>query len=182
MNPGPAAISGRRKTSLNSETTLNNFDKAVFAQADAAQLHIERLSDGSIAVVDQRSKSVHSLNPTAALAWDACAKGATVEQVRAALQDHAGSPVSLDVAWSAIQTLQRAELLETETALSAGLADPGRRSTLKTIGVLGGLVAPVVLSLTASQQKAYAQAVGSGTTTVAPTTTIAPTTTFSPPQ
>lgn len=151
---------------------MSHSEKAVFKQSDRNQLQIERLSDGSVAIIDQRSKSVHSVNPTAALAWDACAEGATAEQIRAGLERHAGAPVGIEAAWSAIQHLQRAELVETEASVPGALIDQGRRSALKTIGMLGGLVAPVVLTLTASEQRAYAQVVGSGTTTPAPTTTL----------
>jgi len=136
------------------------------------QVNAERLPDGSVAIYDERSKSVHSLNPSAAVAWEACAQGATVEQVRAALSQHFGSLVDRDVAWTAIQRLQEAELVMSDAPLAAPAVDLARRSALKSIGALGAMALPVVLTLTASEQRAYGLIGASVTTTPAPTTTL----------
>jgi len=145
----------------------------VFTRIALNQLHVEQLPDGSVAIYDERTQSVHSLNSSAAVVWEACAKGATVEQVRAALSRHFGLPVDQDHAWTAIQRLQEAELVTSDAPLAAPpVAEMARRSALKTIGAVGGIALPLVLTLTASQQRAYAATAVSGTTTPAPTTTL----------
>ena len=134
----------------------------IFSQADAQYLAVEKLADGSTAIVDQRSKTVHSLNASAAIVWDACAQGATLPQIMAALEQRVGQPVDQEVALDAIAQLQGANLISSE--LPAGMLDQNRRSMLKAIGTFGAMALPVVLSLTASEQKAFAQGAGSRTT------------------
>ena len=143
----------------------------VFSQAGVESLTVERLSDGSTAIVDNRVKSVHSLNPSATLVWDACGQGATIEQIRQAIEAKSGSPVDAEVIHQALAQLQRANLIESESPISAETIDLGRRSMLKRAGAAGAFAIPVVLTLTAAEQRAYAFQAISGTTTPAPTTT-----------
>jgi hypothetical protein len=152
----------------------------VFSQVGVESLSIERLSDGSTAIVDNRVKSVHSLNPSATLVWEACAKGATTAQICKAIEAKSGSPADAEVIYHALAQLQRANLIESESPISAENIDLGRRSMLKRAGAAGAIAIPVVLTLTAAEQRAYAFQSGSGTTTPAPTTP-PPTTTPSPP-
>jgi hypothetical protein len=152
----------------------------VFSQVGVESLSIERLSDGSTAIVDNRVKSVHSLNPSATLVWEACANGATAAQIGKAIEAKSGSPVDAEVVQLALAQLQRANLIESEAPISAEAIDLGRRSLLKRAGAAGAIAIPVVLTLTAAEQRAYAfQSISS--TTHPPTTTPAPTTTPSPP-
>jgi hypothetical protein len=150
---------------------MPNSERIVFTPVLLSGLHAEKLPDGSIALYDERTKSVHSLNPSAAVAWDTCANGATVIQVGEALTRHFGTPISLDVAWAALERLQQAELILSDAPVSAPVVDLARRSALKTIGTMGGVALPLVLTLTASEQHALAQGAASATTTRAPTTT-----------
>ncbi len=146
----------------------------IFSQAGVESLTIERLSDGSTAIVDNRVKSVHSLNPSATLVWDACAQGATIEQIREAVEANSGSPVDAEMIHRALGQLRCANLIESASPIPAETVDLGRRSMLKRAGAAGAFAIPVVLTLTATEQRAYAFAGASGTTTPAPTTTPLP--------
>lgn len=143
----------------------------IFSQVGVESLTVERLSDGSTAIVDNRVKSVHSLNSSATLVWDACAQGATVAHICEAIEAKSGSPVDAEVIHQALAQLQRANLIESESPISAETIDLGRRSMLKRAGAAGAFAIPVVLTLTAAEQRAYAFQAISGTTTPAPTTT-----------
>jgi len=143
----------------------------IFHQSGLESLCVEKLADGSTAIVDSRSKSVHSLNTSATLVWEACAKGATFAQIQAFVETRIGTLVEADVIRQALAQLQQANLIESESPHGLESIDLGRRSMLKRAGVAGALAVPVVLTLTAAEQKAYAVGALSGTTTPAPTTT-----------
>jgi hypothetical protein len=131
-----------------------------YVRASDDTLAVEKLSDGSIAIFDQRSKSVHSLNVSAAIAWEACATGATLQDIAAALG-------SEDLARTAIEQLHRADLIASDSPVTQPVAGVDRRSIFKTIGTVAAAAAPVVLTLTASEQRAYALI----SVSVTPTTT-----------
>jgi PqqD family protein of HPr-rel-A system len=126
---------------------------ARFRQADGASLHIERLRDGSMAVYDERSKSVHSLNASAAALWDACAEGASLDELRAALERRVGTAFTGEMAEEAVASLVEVGLVECDTELPREI---GRRGLLAA-----GLMVPAVLTLTLAEQRAYAQEAGS---------------------
>jgi len=136
----------------------------VFSQSGVESLAVEKLSDGSTAIVDGRSKSVHSLNPSATLVWEACAPGATFAEIHAAVEDRTGAPVDADAIRQALAQLQRVTLIEGPSTLPVESIDLGRRSLLRRAGAVGAFAIPVVLTLTAAEQKAYAFAAVSGTT------------------
>jgi PqqD family protein of HPr-rel-A system len=132
----------------------------IFRQSGTESLSIERLPDGSTAIVDNRSKSVHSLNPSATLVWEACAEGAAFAEIHAAVEQQAGVAVDAELIRQALAQLQRVNLIESPSALAPSAAmdnvDLGRRSLLKRAGAAGAFALPVVLTLTAAEQKAYA--------------------------
>ena len=136
----------------------------LFRQSGMESLTVEKLSDGSTAIVDNRSKSVHSLNPSATLVWEACAPGATFAEIHAAVEDRTGAPVDADAIRQALAQLQRVTLIEGPSTLPVESIDLGRRSLLRRAGAVGAFAIPVVLTLTAAEQKAYAFAAVSGTT------------------
>lgn len=70
------------------------------------RLLVERLSDGSIAIFDQATQSVHSLNATSAVTFDACRELATLAEIQTAIEVHAGVPVEADTAEYAVSELQ----------------------------------------------------------------------------
>lgn len=151
------------------EEELEVLDQ-VYSQVDVESLSIERLFDGSTAIVDNRVKSVHSLNASATLVWEACAQGATVTQIRKSIEDKLGSSVDAEVIHQALADLQRANLIESASPIAVENINLGRRSLLRRAGTVGAFAVPVVLTLTAAEQRAYASVAISGTTP-APTTT-----------
>jgi len=136
--------------------------ESTFFQTDLTCLAVEQLPDGSTAIFDERSKSVHSLNPSATVVWRACASGATLPQIMAALTDRFGGPVDVEIADQAIAELQQAKLIESNiptagaVPVAGAVMEMGRRSILKRVGSLGAIAVPVVLTLTAAEQRGYA--------------------------
>jgi len=110
-----------------------------------------------MAILDERSKTVHSLNSSAAAVWEACEGGATVQRINATVERKLGAPVAADLVSDALAQLQRAGLIDTAGPIPAGTADPARRSMLKRVAMAGAIAIPVVLTLAASEQRAYAQ-------------------------
>lgn len=144
------------------------------------QLLIEKLPDGSTAIFDQDTKSVHSLNASATVVWETCHTPSTFDDIRTALERYFGSPLNEDAAWDAIDRLEAARLIRVEGTSADAVVKTARRTILKEIAAIGGLALPLVLTMTASEQRIYAQGASSApTTTVAPTTP-APTTTPPP--
>ena len=150
----------------------------IFRQIATERLTVEKLTDGSTAIFDDRSKCVHSLNPSATLVWNACAGGATLSQIAATLGQNSG-PSDEQTALQAILQLQKAELVTAEMSIAGLPIDMGRRSLLMSVGSIGAMAVPVVLTLTSAEQRAYAFQAVSGTTP-APTSTPGPTTTPGP--
>src|SRR5258708_24651111 len=130
-----------------------------YAEVTSADLTVERLPDGSTAVLDQRSKDVHSLNPSATIVWEACSPGATLAEVRKALEAKVGTPVDEAVALNALSQLQNVNLIQTDAPVPESMASDARRKMLLR---LGAIAAPLVLTLAFSQQKASAVVCGSG--------------------
>jgi len=90
--------------------------------------------------------------------WEACAKGATFSEIHAAVEHQAGAPVDADAIRRALAQLQRVDLIESPVSLPIPMdnVDLGRRSLLKRAGAAGAFAIPVVLTLTAADQKAFA--------------------------
>lgn len=128
-----------------------------YTQVVSGQLTVEKLPDGSTAILDQRSKNVHSLNVGATVAWEACKAGATLADVRRALELRAGAPVDETVALSALSQLHEAKLVDTDAPSAADVSAAARRSSMLRWAV--GLALPAVLTLALSQQRAQAQQV-----------------------
>jgi len=148
----------------------------VFVQSGGEAIVAEKLADGSTAIFDQRSQSVHSLNPSATVVWEVCAGGATLTQILASLEDRFGAPVDVTMAEHAIAQLRQAGLIECDEPIAGAIIEQSRRSLMKTVGALGAAL-PVVLTLTATEQRAHARIASSETTTAAPTTTTTTTST-----
>src|SRR5208283_5651354 len=146
-----------------------------FRQTQSASRVTEKLPDGSIAFLDGETKRVCFLNTSAAAAWEACAEEADETTIAHRMREILGSPVTNEEALAALAKLEENSLIE-----AIGTVDPAllasRRSLLKTVGALGGALAPVVLAMTAAEQKAYAADSISGTTTTSSTTTSTTTT------
>jgi hypothetical protein len=140
-------------------------------QVRPKELAIEKLPDGSTAIFDSRTKTVYSLNPFAAAAWEASADFSALPGIVEEMRRSFNPGVTEEAASEALFQLQERGLVEISTPLQS----LSRRSVF---AAAGGALAPVVLALTATEQRAFAFAIGSGTTT---TTTPAPTTTTTTP-
>ena len=114
---------------------------------------VERLPDGSTVVFESATKTVHSLNPLAALVFEACREKISVTRLIEAI----GSPVSEEPILAAIGELESAGLVE-----RSGAEGTSRRGVLRAVGIAAGAAVPMVLSLTASEQRAYAAIARSG--------------------
>jgi hypothetical protein len=120
-------------------------------------MHIERtdknlvvngLPDGSKVIVDSESEKVFALNTTAGAAWDACAGQTTLSGVAEEMR-RTNPAVNDEIAEQAVLQLQEKELVKT----SGFLHNASRRQ------VLAGLTAvalPLVVSMTMTEQKAFA--------------------------
>ncbi len=120
-------------------------------------MHIERtdknlvvngLPDGSKVIVDSESEKVFALNTTAGAAWDACASQTTLSGVAEEMR-RTNPAVNDEIAEQAVLQLQEKELVKT----SGFLHNASRRQ------VLAGLTAvalPLVVSMTMTEQKAFA--------------------------
>jgi hypothetical protein len=128
-----------------------------FQQIKAGSWVTEKLSDGSMAVFDQASKDAYFLNASAAAAWSACAEPASAPQIARAMETALNMPVTAETVLIALADLEEKHLVES----SAPAALAGRRSALKKIAMTAGAVVPVVLAMTAAEQKAFAQGAGS---------------------
>jgi hypothetical protein len=139
-------------------------------QADPGTLLIERLPDGSTAIFDRRTRTMHSLNASAAAAFEACRDHHTVDALAQAMGERLHAEVTPGVALAAIGELEKAGL-----AVCSGQEAAGGRATRRGLLSTAAAVAlPAILTLTAGEQKAFARDAGSGTTTTT-TTTVAPT-------
>ena len=118
-------------------------------RTNTGDLVVNALPDGSKVIVDSRNDKVFALNATAGAAWDACSSTTTLSEVTANMQRTLNTGVSEDLAEQAILSLQ-AQNLVTASGASAGTS---RRQVLAT---LGAIALPLVVSMTMSDQKAYA--------------------------
>ncbi|MBV9403946.1 MAG: PqqD family protein [Acidobacteriaceae bacterium] len=145
---------------------IERIQSGAFAEA--------KLADGSIAIFDAETKTVYSLNATAGAAWEACQHPATIRDVIQFMGRSLGQEVSKELALDALDHLQKQRLLKTSLPSRAT-----RRSVVRSAARL----APVVLVLTAAEQRAFAQDAFSGatTTTAAPTSTTSTTSTTPTP-
>ncbi|HXP88792.1 MAG TPA: PqqD family protein [Bryobacteraceae bacterium] len=129
-----------------------------YLQVVSGQLTIEKLPDGSTAILDQRTKNVHSLNASATVVWEACKGGATLAEVRRALELRAGAPVNEVIAQDALAQLHHVKLIEPDAAVPE-LRNAARRSALLRAAAIA---VPVVLTLGLSEQREFALYAASG--------------------
>ncbi|MCE5310254.1 MAG: hypothetical protein LLG20_21675 [Acidobacteriales bacterium] len=119
-------------------------------------LLIENLPDGSVAVFDAESRAVHALNAQAAAALRACGQHSTLPAIALAMSRELQTRADDAAALEALAQLEASGLVQCVGREKAA-AEPSRRSIF---GVAAAAL-PVVLTLTAAQQKAYADQAGS---------------------
>jgi len=121
------------------------------------------MSDGSIAVFEKQTKGVFFLNATAAAAWEACEDQADAASVARSMEAALKTSVSVETARAALAELEEKHLVEScDLASSDVAALASRRTIVKTMGATAAALVPVVLAMTAGEQKAYAFQARSG--------------------
>src|ERR1700680_4112939 len=141
----------------------------LFRRIEVESLAIENLSDGSIAIYDPRTRSVHSLNPSAAVVWEGCAEEVSLAEIAAALQHRFGRQVDDEVVHAAIQQLRIARLISSDEPAPRSPLSLARRSLLRALGaawpaVLTFSPLPAVLTLSSRPMLAQPQTTPAQTT------------------
>ena len=117
-------------------------------------LVVNGLPDGSRVIVDSKSERVFALNATAGAAWDACSGPTTLSKVADEMRISLASEITDELAEQAIQQLEEQKLVTTSESPKTT-----RRQALAT---LGAVALPLVVSLTLTEQRAFAQSARSG--------------------
>ncbi len=125
-----------------------------YTQVTSPEIAVEKLPDGTTAVLDQRSKDIHSLNASATVVWEACKQGATLAEVRRALEAHMGTTVDEELALSALTQLSKVSLIHADAPVPAQVTDAARRRAM--LVRMGMVAVPLVLTLAFAEQKALA--------------------------
>jgi hypothetical protein len=122
----------------------------IVRQASASGRTVEKLPDGSTAVFESDTDTVHALDASAAAAFEACQKPTSVSTLMNAMRQSLGKAITEEAALEAVSQLEGAGLV----TVSGGRDElrDSRRRLLKAAGI----AVPVVLSLTALEQRAFA--------------------------
>ncbi len=111
-----------------------------------------------VLVYDLDTNKAHCLNQTAALIWKACDGKRSISDIAKYVESLAGSNVSDDFVWLAIDQLNENNLLEQE--ISANFNGLSRRDVIKRIGLSTMIAVPVIASLVAPQSAMAATSCG----------------------
>jgi hypothetical protein len=125
---------------------------------DTNNLVVNGLPDGSKVIVDSKNEKVFALNPTAGAAWDACSSQTTLAGVAEDMRRTCNPAITEEVAEQAIAQLQEKELIK-----SSGLFRNANRR--QVLAGLGAVALPLVVSMTMTDQRAFAAVANSGQTT-----------------
>src|SRR5215469_9856084 len=112
-------------------------------------LAVNGLPDGSRVIVDSRNERVYALNTTAGAAWDACKSATTLSQLTEEMKRTCDPSITEEFAAEAVRQLEEKNLVKG----SGLLGRPSRRELL--VG-LGAVAVPLVVSMTMSEQRAFA--------------------------
>jgi len=123
---------------------------------------VAKLPDGSTAVFDSATQTIHALDASTAAVWEACREPKTLSELTDAMRRESGEATG-DTVLEAVSELERTGLVAVSGATGL-LHDASRRSLLKAAGI----AVPVVLSLTAAEQRAFAAVASSALTTRQP--------------
>jgi hypothetical protein len=118
-------------------------------------LVVNALPDGSRVILDPGNERVFALNATAAAAWDACSVPTTSSSVTESMQRSFDPATTGELAEEALLELQKQNLVKTSGPSSQGT----RREFITT---LGAIALPLVVSLSVTEQRAYASQARSG--------------------
>jgi hypothetical protein len=123
-------------------------------RTDVHSFVINPLPDGSKVIIDSEHDRVLALNATAGAAWDACSGPTTLSEITGQMQSSLGSEITEEIAQESILQLQAQNLVHT-----SGL-QPNRRQFMASL--LGTVALPLVVSLTMTEQRGYADVARSG--------------------
>jgi hypothetical protein len=100
-------------------------------------------------VYDLDRYKAHCLNSTAALVWRRCDGRTSVPEITRALNSVCGVTLDNDVAWFALDQLERAQLIHIEVThrRRTGSAKLTRRELIKRAGAAGAAGLPLVSSI-----------------------------------
>ena len=111
-------------------------------------LVVQEMPD-EVLVYDLDSNKAHCLNQTAASVWKSCDGKTSVADIAEALAMTAGTEISEDLVWLAIDQLSENNLLEQQ--VRADFAGRSRREVIKKFGLASVIAIPVIASLVAPQ-------------------------------
>jgi len=118
-------------------------------------LVIDKLPDGSRVIIDTGNETVFALNATAGAAWDACSSPTTLSGVAEKMLNSFDPGTTEELAQEAILQLEDHNLVKT----SGPSSQANRR---QFIASLSAIALPLVVSLTMTDQRAYARSARSG--------------------
>ncbi|MEO8649030.1 MAG: PqqD family protein [Acidobacteriota bacterium] len=119
-----------------------------FPTARKSGLVVQEVPD-EILVYDLDSNKAHCLNQTAAIVWKSCDGKNSVSDIAKLVETEAGSKVSEDFVWLAIDQLSENNLLESE--IRSAFSGESRREVIKKIGLASMVGLPIIASLVAPQ-------------------------------
>ena len=117
-------------------------------KARKKQLVIERIPDETL-VYDLERDRAHCLNHTAGMVWEYCDGRTSVAQMAARLAKATGASANEDVVWLALNSLDKAYLLEPRLETGSKHRGFSRREALKKFGRAAVVSLPVVFSIVA---------------------------------
>jgi Coenzyme PQQ synthesis protein D (PqqD) len=116
-------------------------------KARKRSLIIKELPDETL-VYDLETDKAHCLNQTVALVWRNCDGKRTVAELQQLIEKELGSPAPQEMAWLALDELEKFNLLETTEVQSARLSSVTRRQMIRAVG--GAAIAiPLITSILA---------------------------------
>lgn len=117
----------------------------MFPQARKENVLVQEIGSELI-IYDQECHRAHRLNPSAALVWNNCNGQTSIVELSKLLQSRFGLPPDEEVAWLALDRLEKANLLQVPVEAATGLS---RRKLLRKLGLVGALslVLPTVTSM-----------------------------------
>ena len=124
---------------------MNNSQRPI---ARKSGLVVQEVPD-ELLVYDLDSSKAHCLNQSAAMVWRSCDGKNSVAQIATLVGQEAGSEVTEDFVWLAVDQLNENNLLEKEVVVDLG--GMSRREALKKIGMASMIAVPVIASLVAPQ-------------------------------
>jgi len=124
---------------------MNNSQRPT---ARKSGLVVQEVPD-ELLVYDLDSNKAHCLNQSAAMVWRSCNGDNSVAEIAELVGQQAGSGVTEDFVWLAIDQLSENNLLEKEVAVD--LKGLSRREAIKKIGMASVIAVPVIASLVAPQ-------------------------------